>query len=69
MKIKLKPRPDTGKIIEVEKFAWLPKVVERPGNHRYLVWLDYYTVWYEYVFDGTSGYWCEKATYTSIPKD
>ena len=67
MKIKLKPQPDIGKIREVEKFAWFPKVVGR-NDHRYLIWLDNYTAFYEYMFDGTNGYWCQMSTYTS-PKD
>jgi hypothetical protein len=68
MKIKLKPEPDTGKTLEVEKFAWFPKVVGKK-NFRYLVWLDYYTVWYEYMFDGTNGYWRQTVSYTSPPKE
>lgn len=67
MKIKLKEKPEPGKTKEVEKFAWFPKVVGH-RNHRYLVWLDYYTVWYEYMFDGTSGFWHQTASYTSAPK-
>lgn len=66
-----KKEPQVGDIREVDKFAWLPTQMT---NNRCIVWLDWYTVKYEYknksyrTWDGIDIMWMVYPSWVEIKK-